>query len=233
MSFERDACSDIQAHQAVVQYPMRYIVISGNIGAGKSTLAGKLAELPGWNAFYETQHKNPYLEDFYRDMGAWAFRSQLYFLTDRLRLYTQLGEGEGIIVGDRSIYEDAEIFAKHLHAQGFIDKRDYGLYTAMYNQLCSLLPPPELVVYLAADIPTLKSHIALRGRGYERDIDDEYLRDLNGLYEKWIRSYTYSEVLTIHAGSIDIVHNPEDLDRVIELIRDAVKDKQEMLFEDY
>lgn len=233
MSLGMSAFSDIQAHPAVVQYPMRYIVISGNIGAGKSTLAGKLAELPGWSAFYETQHTNPYLEDFYRDMGTWAFRSQLYFLSDRLRLYTQLGEGDGIIVGDRSIYEDAEIFAKHLYTQGCIDKRDYGVYTAMYDQLCSLLPPPELVVFLAADVATLKSHIALRGRRYERDIDDQYLRDLNRLYEQWIGSYTYSEVLTIHAGSIDIVGRPEDLDRVIELIRNAVKDKQELLFDDY
>jgi deoxyadenosine/deoxycytidine kinase len=212
---------------------MQYIIVSGNIGAGKSTLAGRLADRVGWSAFYEAESENPYLEDFYRDMGRWSFHSQLYFLTDRLRMFTKISQSDGILIQDRSMYEDAEIFARNLYMRGLMSQRDYATYQKTYNLLCSFIQPPELVVYLKSDLFTLKERIKSRGRACEYDIDDEYLLGLNALYEEWIGAYDFSSVLTIDTSRIDIVRRESDLNRVVELIRDAVKEKQEPLFEDY
>lgn len=208
----------------------QYIVIAGNIGAGKSTLVERLCSTLNWEPYYEPVSDNPYLEDFYQDMKAWAFHSQLYFLSDRLQTHKRLQEFSGPVVQDRSVFEDAEIFARNLYEQGAMTDRDFTAYMKVYKLFLSFIEPPDLVVYLQSSLQTLRERIALRGRDYESGIQDDYLLSLNRLYEKWIDVYDLSPVLTINTGSIDIVERPEDLDRVVALIYEAMKGKQEELF---
>ncbi len=209
----------------------QYIVIAGNIGAGKSTLVKRLCERVGWKPYFEPVSENPYLEDFYADMRGYAFRSQLYFLTDRLRTHKELQDFPGPVVQDRSVFEDAEVFARNLYEQGAFSERDYATYRKVYDLFVSFLEPPSLVVYLASSLSTLRERIALRGRDFEADITDEYLLGLNRLYDEWISSYTLGPVLTIDTASVDIVNRPEDLETVVDLIREAMKGKQEDFFD--
>ena len=209
----------------------QYIVLAGNIGAGKSTLVRRISETLGWKPYYEPVSENPYLEDFYEDMQAWAFHSQLYFLTDRLKTHKELQEFNGSVVQDRSVYEDAEIFARNLHLQGALSDRDFETYLGVYRVFLSFLDPPDLVVYLRASLDTLKQRIAQRSRGFEGDIPDEYLLGLNRLYDSWIEGWSSSGVLTVDADTVDIVARPEDLEHVVEMIRERLKGKQQVLFE--
>jgi deoxyadenosine/deoxycytidine kinase len=174
----------------------KYIVIAGNIGVGKSSLVGLLSEHLGFKPFYEPVNDNPYLADFYGDMPAWAFHSQIYFLTRRLRIHHQLLAIQDSVIQDRSVYEDAEIFACNLYLQGAINKRDYGLYQDLYQVLIEFLPPPDLVIYLKASVETLLTRIASRGRDYERSISLDYLAQLNKLYETWVSSFNLCPLLT-------------------------------------
>ncbi|NQT57558.1 MAG: deoxynucleoside kinase [Bacteroidetes bacterium] len=208
-----------------------YIVLAGNIGAGKSTLVDRISNHLGWKPYYEPVSENPYLEDFYKDMKRWAFHSQLYFLTDRLRTHKNLQDYNGSVVQDRSVYEDAEIFAKNLFLQGSISSRDFDTYQGFYKLFLSFLEPPDLVVFLKASVGTLKSRIAMRGRGFESAIPDSYLENLNQLYDAWIESFALSPVLEIHAGEIDLVSRPEDLELVVNMIQEKIKGKQQVLFE--
>jgi deoxyadenosine/deoxycytidine kinase len=208
-----------------------YIVLAGNIGAGKSTLVDRISNHLGWKPYYEPVSENPYLEDFYKDMKRWAFHSQLYFLTDRLRTHKDLQDYNGSVVQDRSVYEDAEIFAKNLYLQGSISSRDFETYQGFYKLFLSFLEPPDLVVFLKATVGTLKSRIAMRGRGFESAIPDSYLANLNHLYDTWIENFTLSPVLQIDAGEIDLVSRPEDLELVVSMIQKKIKGKQQVLFE--
>jgi deoxyadenosine/deoxycytidine kinase len=208
----------------------QYIVLAGNIGAGKSTLVSRISERLGWKPYYEPVSENPYLEDFYGDMKRWAFHSQLYFLTDRLRIHKELQDFQGSVVQDRSVYEDAEVFARNLFLQGAISARDFDTYQGVYRVFLSFLQPPDLIVYLKASIGVLKNRIAMRGRGFEASIPDEYLDGLNRLYEAWIERFTSCPVLTVDAGEVDIVTRPEDLERVAEMIQERLKGKQQELF---
>jgi len=208
-----------------------YIVLAGNIGAGKSTLVDRISNHLGWKPYYEPVSENPYLEDFYKDMKRWAFHSQLYFLTDRLRTHKDLQDYNGSVVQDRSVYEDAEIFAKNLFLQGSISNRDFDTYQGFYKLFLSFLEPPDLVVFLKAPVETLKSRIAMRGRGFESAIPDNYLASLNQLYDTWIENFTLSPVLEIHAGEIDLVSRPEDLELVVHMIKEKIKGKQQVLFD--
>jgi len=174
-----------------------YVVLAGNIGAGKSTLVGMLCERLGWEPYYEPVTENPYLDDFYRDMTAWAFHSQVFFLTHRAQAHRALMDVPRAVVQDRSFYEDAEVFARALHLQGAISHRDWDTYQGLYHTLTSLLAPPDLVVYLRASVSTLQRRISLRGREFETRISDEYLGRLNVLYEEWIGVFTLSPVLVI------------------------------------
>lgn len=208
----------------------KYIVIAGNIGAGKSTLVEKLCESINWQPYYEPVSENPYLKDFYSDMSRWAFHSQLFFLSDRMSMHKELQEFRGNVVQDRSIYEDAEIFARNLYVNGNMSERDFQTYWKMYSIAIDLLNPPDLIVYLKASVPALKERIKRRNRDFENSIEDEYLHSLNVLYEKWIGKYSGSEILILDIENLDIINRPEDLDKIVVLIKDKLRAGQGELF---
>jgi deoxyadenosine/deoxycytidine kinase len=183
--------------------PKKFIAIAGNIGAGKTELTAFLCKKYGLTPFFEPNEQNPYLADFYRDMKTWAFRSQIFFLTRKFRLHRKVPQSSGTVVQDRTLYEDAEIFARNLHRQGFIDRRDFRTYWELYESIAESLPPPDLMIYLKCSVRTLKRRIQLRGRRIERDIPTAYLRRLNRLYEEWFRSYSTSPVLVLSTDKLD------------------------------
>jgi len=208
----------------------RFIAIAGNIGAGKSTLTGLLSQRLGWEPFYEAVSDNPYLADFYADMPRYAFHSQVFFLSRRLRHHRRLLDYPGSVVQDRSVYEDAEIFAQALYKQGHIVLRDYQTYRELYEVLVRFLPPPDLVVYLRASVPTLLQRIALRGRSFEQNIVPDYLADLNALYEAWMQDFTLCPVLTVPADRLDFVRNTTHLDLILRKVEEKLNGKEEVVF---
>jgi len=208
----------------------RFIAIAGNIGVGKSTLTRLLSEALGWEPFYEAVEENPYLADFYQDMTRYAFHSQVYFLSRRLRHHRRLLDFPGSVVQDRSVYEDAEIFASALYQQGHIVSRDYDTYRELYEVLTQFLPPPDLVVYLRASVHTLRDRISLRGRDYERTITPDYLQQLNVLYEAWLVGFSLCPVLTVPADTLDFVHNGSHLDLIIRKIEEKLSGQEEVVF---
>lgn len=207
----------------------RFIAIAGNVGVGKSTLTRMLAGRLGWEPFFEAVDDNPYLSDFYQDMRQWAFHSQIFFLSRRLRHHHELLQRPNSVIQDRSVYEDAEIFARNLYEQGNMDERDYQSYRELYEVLCAFLPPPDLVVYLQADVKTLLTRIRLRGRAYEQDIAPAYLQRLNDYYNAWIQDFALSPVLTIEAGGIDFVTHREHLDHIEAAVRDRLAGKDVLM----
>src|SRR3954447_11451813 len=168
----------------------QFIAIAGNIGVGKSSLTRLLSDSFGWEPFYEAVAENPYLADFYADMKHWSFHSQVFYLGRRLEHHRQLIDYPGSVVQDRTVYEDAEIFARNLYVQEQMSERDYDAYRRLYRAVSSFLPPPDLIVYLRASVPTLLEHIKRRGNDYERSIAPAYLEQLNTLYEAWIGDWT-------------------------------------------
>jgi deoxyadenosine/deoxycytidine kinase len=208
----------------------KHIIISGNIGAGKSTLVKLLAEQLHMKPFWEPVQENPYLEDFYGDMKKWAFHSQLFFLTNRLEMHHSLKEMTGSVVQDRSVYEDAEIFAENLYKNGFMNERDYQTYRNFYELLIQMLPKPDLLVYLKASIPTLQKHIAIRARAMESTISASYLEDLNTLYTDFIAGYQLSPLVVIDMDKTDFVQNPSCIEAIIESISEKLKSGQGELF---
>lgn len=207
-----------------------YVVLAGNIGAGKSTLVGMLCERLGWEPYYEPVTENPYLDDFYKDMKAWAFHSQVFFLTHRAQAHRALMDVPRAVVQDRSFYEDAEVFARALHLQGAINDRDWETYRGLYQTLTTLLSPPDLVVYLRASVPTLQHRISLRGREFEARIADDYLERLNTLYEEWISGFTVSPVLVVPSDRMDFVKDSSDLDRIVTTVEERLRGHQGVLF---
>ncbi len=209
----------------------KFVAVAGNIGVGKSTLVGLLCRQLNWQPFYEPVAENPYLADFYRDMRAWAFHSQIFFLTHRLRAHRQLLDHPTSAIQDRTVYEDAEVFARNLYLQGYISERDHKAYCELYQVLCEFLPPPDLVVYLRASVPTLLRRISTRGRDYERSITPEYLSQLNALYEEWIRNFSLCPVLTVPADDLDYVAHPGHLKLVVSKIQEKLTGKEEVVFD--
>ena len=209
----------------------KFIAIAGNIGVGKSTLVEKLCARLGWEPFFEGVVDNPYLADFYADMARWSFHSQIFFLGRRLRDLRRLMVFPHNVVQDRSVYEDAEIFARNLYRQGHIHERDWQSYHELYMALTELLPPPDLIVYLQATVPTLLRRIALRGRDYEKKIAPDYLAQLNSLYEEWIADFKLCPVLVVPADRLDFVVNDGHLDLIVEKIQDKLRGEQLVLFD--
>jgi len=208
----------------------KFVVIAGNIGVGKSSLVRLLCGRLGWEPFYEPVTENPYLADFYADMRSWAFHSQVFFLTHRLRAHHELIHHPTSVIQDRSVYEDAEVFARNLYLQNLIDERDYQTYRELYEVLTRFLPPPDLIVYLRASPETLLHRIAHRGRGYERNITHAYLQQLNELYEAWVASFNQCPVLTLLSDDLDYVSNPDHLDLVVAKVQDKLTGKEEVVF---
>lgn len=181
----------------------RFIAIAGNIGAGKTELTEFLCRRYGLKPFYEPNDQNPYLADFYSDMRTWAYRSQLFFLTHKFRLHLALQGEPGAVIQDRTIYEDAEIFARNLFRQRLIEKRDFETYWELYQSIKRSLRPPDLMIQLRCPVRTLRQRIRSRGRSFEQDIPAEYLRRLNRLYEDWFASYDLSPVLVLETDKLD------------------------------
>jgi len=195
-----------------------FISVAGNIGSGKSSLTGLLAKKFNWAPYYESVSDNPYLSDFYGDMTRWSFNLQIYFLAHRFKIHKDLVEKPGSVIQDRSIYEDVEIFAKNLHKLGKMSDRDYDTYTNLFADMTAYLQPPDLLVYLQASIPTLVNQIKIRGREYEKDIDINYLTELNDSYEEWINSYKLGRVLIINKDNLDFVYSHNDFNFIIDKI---------------
>jgi len=185
----------------------RSIAIAGNMGSGKSTLVDFLARTYDVSPFYEPNDENPYLPDFYKDMKRWAFRSQLYFLSNKFRLHQELDRTPGVVALDRTIFEDAEIFATALHQMRKIDKRDWQTYWGFYQAILDAIKPPDQMIYLRCSMRTLRQRIKLRGRAMEQDVPLAYLKRLDRLYEDWISSYEMSEVLVLETDKLDYIHD--------------------------
>ncbi len=185
----------------------RSIAIAGNMGAGKSTLVDFLARNYNVQPFYEPNDENPYLADFYKDMRRWAFQSQLYFLGNKFRLHQELDRQPGVVALDRTIFEDAEIFATALHQMRKISKRDWKTYQALYTAILDAIRPPDLMIYLRCCTRTLRKRIKLRGRAMEQDVPLAYLKRLDRLYEDWIARYTLSDVLVLETDNLDYIHD--------------------------
>ena len=200
-----------------------FLGIAGNIGSGKSSLTRLLAQHFGWMPFFESVEDNPYLSDFYADMSRWSFHLQVYFLSNRFRSHKSIVEGDAAVVLDRVIYEDAEIFARNLFEIGKMDERDYRNYVALYEVMTEYLRPPDLLIYLRANIDTLVRQIALRGRSFEQSIQREYLEQLNRHYESWIKRYDKGPLLVVESDDLDFVNRREDFERLMETIAKALK----------
>ena len=185
----------------------RSIAIAGNMGSGKSTLVEFLARTYDVVPFYEPNDDNPYLADFYKDMKRWAFQSQLYFLSNKFRLHQELDRQPGVVALDRTIFEDAEIFATALYQMRKISKRDWETYQGFYGAILDAIRPPDLMIYLRCSMRTLRQRIRLRGRAMEQDVPLAYLKRLDRLYENWIHSYAMSDVLVLETDQLDYIHD--------------------------
>lgn len=195
-----------------------HIAIAGNIGSGKTTLTRLLSKHFKWEAHYEDVETNPYLNSFYEDMQRWSFNLQVYFLNSRFRQILQIREGDKTVVQDRTIYEDAYIFAPNLHYMNLMTTRDFENYISLFELMVSLVQPPDLLIYLRASVPTLVNQIQKRGREYEEAIRLDYLKRLNERYESWINSYKMGKLLIFEVDDIDIEERPEDLAMIIEKV---------------
>jgi len=195
-----------------------HIAISGNIGSGKTTLCEMLAKHYDWQAEFESVNNNPYLKDFYSDMARWAFHLQIYFLNSRFNQINTIRESEKTVIQDRTIYEDAYIFAANLHTSGHITDRDYESYLNIFESMIKFVKPPDLLIYLKADMPKLVEQIQKRGRDYEDAIQLEYLKNLNIHYEDWITNYSLGKLLIVDVNQMDFVAHVDDFSAIVEKI---------------
>lgn len=201
---------------------LKYIGVAGNIGAGKTTLCKKLSEHFNWEVQYESTENNPYLSDFYEDMQRWSFNLQVYFLHSRYEHLLKILDGSKTIIQDRTIYEDAYIFATNLHSMGLMATRDFETYQQLFELMTSRIQAPDLLIYLRSSIPNLMKHIHKRGRDYEGNISLDYLNRLNQRYEEWIADYSIGNIITIDVDEIDFDENLDDLQKVIQAIEGQI-----------
>ncbi len=194
---------------------LKHIAVCGNIGSGKTSLTEKLAKHYGWNPLYESVDTNPYLRDFYHDMSTWAFHVQIYFLNSRFRQVNEIQGSDKPTIQDRTIYEDAYIFAANLHQSGHISDRDYQSYLDIFQSMITFVKPPDLLIYLKAGVPKLVRQIEKRGRDFEYSITLDYLRQLNKQYEGWISNYRDGKLLTIDVDHLDFVENIDDFSFIV------------------
>ncbi|HEC91642.1 MAG TPA: deoxynucleoside kinase [Candidatus Atribacteria bacterium] len=209
----------------------KFIIVSGNIGCGKSSLTDLLSKRLGWTPYYEVVESNPYLEDIYKDMKKWSFHLQIFFLSKRFIHHQEILNNPASVVQDRSIYEDVDIFAKNLNQQGYMEDRDYENYRELFSIMTQFLSPPDLIVYLQASVPTLLKRISLRGRDYEKTISEEYLAQLNVLYEKWVEDFNICPILKVPADDLDFVKRPEHLNLIANKILDKLQGVEKVVFD--
>jgi deoxyadenosine/deoxycytidine kinase len=207
-----------------------FIAVAGNIGTGKTTLSKMLSERFGWTAHFEAVADNPYLADFYKDMSRWSFPLQIFFLNNRFTAHQNITQGTNSAIQDRSIYEDANIFARNLYEAGNMEKRDYENYLNLYNVMCSYLTPPDLVLYLRKSLPKLKERIAKRGRDYEKNIPDQYLVDLNRYYDEWMEGYSQGKKLIVDSDDLDFLNDKSHFDELTQRILSAL-DQRDLFLE--
>jgi len=206
-----------------------FVAVAGNIGAGKSSLARLLGERFQWKPYFESVDDNPYLADFYGDMSRWSFHLQIYFLANRFKCHKEIVESSESVIQDRSIYEDAEIFARNLYDIGKMTERDYTNYVSLFHVMMEYLKPPDLMIYLRANVDTLVKQISKRGRDFEQGIQRSYLETLNKLYEDWITRYKLGPLLIIESDNLDFVNNKIDLEYILTSVKDHLPQMQ--LFE--
>jgi deoxyadenosine/deoxycytidine kinase len=204
-----------------------FVAVAGNIGTGKTTLSNMLAEHFRWKAHFESVTDNPYLSDFYLDMKRWSFPLQIYFMTHRVKAHQQITEGTASAIQDRTIYEDANIFARNLYEQKLMEERDYHNYLEVYKVVTSTLQAPDLMIYLRKSLPRLKDQIKKRGRDYEQDMPEEYLSNLNRYYDEWIQGYDLGKKLVIESDSLDFVANSQDFDAICQKVVESL-DQQDL-----
>lgn len=202
--------------------PKLFVAVAGNIGTGKTTLTKMLSDRFGWKPHFEAVTDNPYLADFYGDMGRWSFPLQIFFLNNRFRAHQRVSLETDSAIQDRSIYEDASIFARNLHEQGLMEPRDYRNYLDLYENMVQYLTPPDVVVYLRKSLPVLKRRIAQRGRDYERNIPDEYLANLSRYYDDWMDRYDLGKKLVIDSDDLDFKEKPADFDFICHRILERI-----------
>jgi deoxyadenosine/deoxycytidine kinase len=208
----------------------RLILVAGNIGSGKTSLTERLGERLGWRTAYESVVDNPYLPDFYADMRAWAFHLQIFFLGHRAQQHLEMARDPRSAIIDRSIYEDAYIFARALHHMGNLNERDYQSYRQLFDLVTGNLPAPSLLIILKAPVPILFERIRRRGRSIESSITPGYLELLDSFYDDWMRTFDLCPVLTIRSDDLDFVHQPQHLDLVVEHIQEKLSGKEEIVF---
>ncbi|MEO6038992.1 MAG: deoxynucleoside kinase [Saprospiraceae bacterium] len=198
---------------------IRHVAIAGNIGAGKTTLCEMLAKHFGWDVHYEDAENNPYLSDFYLDMKRWSFNLQVFFLSSRYQQVLRILQGNRTVIQDRTIYEDAFIFAPNLADMGLMERRDFENYLTLFQSVISQVKAPDLLIYLKVSIPTLVEHIQMRGRDYEGSISLDYLKRLNDRYDNWINGYREGKLLIINVDQLDFSNNKEHSGKVLEMVQ--------------
>ncbi len=206
-----------------------FVLVAGNIGAGKTSLTERIGERLGWHTAYESVSDNPYLPDFYADMRQWAFHLQIFFLGHRAEQHIEMASLPQSAILDRSIYEDAYIFARALHHMGNLSERDYHAYRRLFNLITRTLPPPDLLIYLKAPVPVLMERIRRRGRGMESGISADYLALLDTFYAEWLQTFDLCPVLTIQSNDLDFVHKSQHLDVVIERMQNLLRGREELV----
>jgi deoxyadenosine/deoxycytidine kinase len=221
--------SELAYHRLSSASNSMFVVVAGNIGSGKTTLTKKLSERLGWKPHFESVQDNPYLADFYKDMSRWSFPLQVYFLNHRFNTHKEIETLPASSIQDRSIYEDANIFARSLYDQGKLDERDYTNYRNLYESMIQYLSPPTLMIFLKRSIPKLQERIKQRGRDYEQAIPVEYLSSLNEYYDQWYSNYNLGKSLIVETDELDFLENEEHFDRLVKRIWDSI-DQKDMFF---